>query len=55
MGESKPALLAKYPNATQQALVNAESLKSTDFVVLQALVFAAFFRRPLALICILER
>jgi hypothetical protein len=37
MGESKPALLAKFSNATQQALVNTEFMKSINLVVLQAL------------------
>ena len=36
MGDSRTALLAKFSNATQQALVNAEFLKSTSLVVLQA-------------------
>lgn len=37
MGESKAALLAKFSSATQQALINADFLKSTNLVVLQAL------------------
>lgn len=37
MGEPKAALLARFSNATQQALVNAEFLKSTNLVILQAL------------------
>jgi hypothetical protein len=37
MGESRSALLANFSNATQQALVNTEFLKSTNLVVLQAL------------------
>jgi hypothetical protein len=37
MAESKSALLARFSNATQQALVNAEFLKSSCLVVLQAL------------------
>lgn len=37
MGEARSDLLAKLSNAMQQALVNAESLKSTNLVVLQAL------------------
>lgn len=34
---SKPMLVKRFANATQQALVNARFLKSTDPVVLQAL------------------
>ena len=37
LGQSRPAMLAKYSDATQQALVNSEFLKSTSLVVLQAL------------------
>lgn len=37
MCESKQALFAKFSNATQQALANAEFLKCTDLVILQAL------------------
>ena len=34
---SKPVLVKRFANATQQALVNARFLKSTELVVLQAL------------------
>jgi hypothetical protein len=37
LGQSRPTLLAKYSNATQQALVNTGFLTSTSLVVLQAL------------------
>jgi hypothetical protein len=38
MGESRPVLLARFSNATQQALINAELLKSSNMTVLQAFV-----------------
>jgi hypothetical protein len=38
MGESRPVLFARYSVATQQALINAELLKSSDITVLQAFV-----------------
>ncbi|MBE3046517.1 fungal specific transcription factor domain-containing protein [Candidatus Bathyarchaeota archaeon] len=37
LGISKPVLLKRFANATQQALVNARFLKSTDPIILQAL------------------
>src|SRR5690606_30032640 len=37
MESPKDVLLKRFANATQQALVNAKFLKSTDLVVLQAL------------------
>lgn len=36
MGASRHALLARFSNAAQQALINAEILKTSDMVVLQA-------------------
>jgi hypothetical protein len=36
MGASRPELLARFSNATQQALINAEILKTSNMVVLQA-------------------
>lgn len=36
LGEDKKALLAKYHQATQQALINAGFMKSNELVVLQA-------------------
>jgi hypothetical protein len=38
MGESRSLLLARFSNATQQALINAELLKSSNMPVLQAFV-----------------
>jgi hypothetical protein len=37
MGEHKTTLLARFSNMTQQALTNAEVLRSSDISVLQAL------------------
>jgi hypothetical protein len=36
MGASRHALLARFSNATQQALINAEILKTSNIVILQA-------------------
>lgn len=46
--EPKATLLIIFANATQQALVNAEFLKSADLVVLQALTLylVSFFLMP---------
>jgi hypothetical protein len=49
LGQSRPAMLAKYSNATQQALVNTEFLKSTSLVVLQALIL--YLARPSVVFC----
>lgn len=38
MGESRPGLLVRFSNATQQALINADLLKSSNMTVLQAFV-----------------
>ena len=38
MGESRPVLLARFSNATQQALLNAGLLKSSNMTILQAFV-----------------
>lgn len=35
-GESKPRLLARYRHATQQALINAAFMRTTELTVLQA-------------------
>ncbi|KAK5988371.1 Aurofusarin cluster transcription factor aurR2 [Cladobotryum mycophilum] len=45
LGESKPDLLRRFSAATQQSLVNAQFLKSTDVVVLQALTLYLLARR----------
>jgi hypothetical protein len=37
VGEARSTLLARYSEATQQALANAQFLKSTDIVILQSL------------------
>ena len=36
MGESRSVLLTRYSTATQQALIRAQYLKTSDLVVLQA-------------------
>jgi len=36
LSTSKPALISRYSDSTQQALVNSKFLKTTDLVVLQA-------------------
>lgn len=36
IGESRGPLIAKFSNATQQALINAEFLKTSDMVILQS-------------------
>lgn len=47
MGESRSTLLARYSAGTQQALVKASFLKSSDLTVLQAFVlFLVSARRP---------
>lgn len=37
LGESRPIMLAKYSTATQQALINAKVLRTSNLMVLQAL------------------
>ncbi|KAK3368934.1 fungal-specific transcription factor domain-containing protein [Lasiosphaeria ovina] len=44
--EDKAVLLAKYHNATQQALVNAGFMRSTELTVLQALFLYLLCARP---------
>ncbi|KAK0732201.1 fungal-specific transcription factor domain-containing protein [Lasiosphaeris hirsuta] len=46
LGEEKTDLLRRFSHATQQALRNAQLLKSTDLAVLQALTLYLFARRP---------
>jgi len=45
-GEDKVILLGKYHNATQQALVNAGFMRSTELIVLQALFLYLLCARP---------
>ncbi|KAL1849629.1 hypothetical protein VTK73DRAFT_9841 [Phialemonium thermophilum] len=56
-GEDRAVLLGKYHNATQQALVNASFMKSTELMVLQAyflyLLAAGRFVDPRSLFCLL--
>jgi hypothetical protein len=37
IGEARSTLLVRYAEATQQALANAQFLKSTDIIILQSL------------------
>ncbi|AEO55474.1 hypothetical protein MYCTH_2299338 [Thermothelomyces thermophilus ATCC 42464] len=45
-GEDKAILLGKYHNATQQALINAGFMRSSDLVVLQAFFLYLLCARP---------
>ncbi|KAK3353999.1 C6 transcription factor domain-containing protein [Lasiosphaeria hispida] len=46
LSEEKAGLIRRFSHATQQALRNAQFLKSTDLIVLQALTLYLFARRP---------